>query len=147
VVTILAVCVGMMGICVFLPAVSSAKRGPKPKVPPVEIAGVEYRAPNTVETEGCIEAWDTKSKTLLWRKKVYYTLKIPFVEEDNQWDFIKSMTPGNSGRDLIIVNEMGRRYVAKTTPPTKMGVLFAIGGLILWFAVVYTFFLIWRKRS
>jgi hypothetical protein len=147
VLAILAVCGGMLGICIFLSVGSSAKRGPRPKVPPVEINGVEYRAPNTVETEGCIEAWSAKSKTLLWRKKIYYTWKIPFAEEDAQWDFIKSMTPGNSGRDLIIVNETGRRYVVETTPPTKIGVLFTMGGLILCFALAGAFFLMWRKRS
>ncbi len=61
-----------LGIAILVGAGAMAKRGPRPDVPPVEIAGTEYRAPNTVETEGCIEAWDVKARTLLWRKKVYH---------------------------------------------------------------------------
>jgi hypothetical protein len=64
---------------------ASAKRGSRPVIPPIQIYGVEYRAPNTAETEGVIEAWDAKSHTLLWKKRVYHTFKIPFVEEDAQW--------------------------------------------------------------
>jgi hypothetical protein len=125
----------------------AAKRKRAAVVPPVEIAGVQYRAPNTVETEGCVEAWDAKSQTFLWRKKIYSTLKIPFIfEEDNQWVFIKSMVPSKGGDEVIIVNEAGRQYTVKTTPPNKFGFLLKIGGLILWFAIVYGVFQFWRKR-
>jgi hypothetical protein len=116
-IVLLSIFVFAMGTFVITRA--SAKRGPRPVVSPIEIAGIEYRAPNTAETEGVIEAWDIKSHTLLWRKKVYHTLWIPFLEEDNQWVFIKNMTVGSSGSKLIIVNEAGRRYVVKVNPPMR----------------------------
>ena len=136
--------IALTALAVMLPFGSLAKRGPAPKVPPIEIAGIEYRAPNEVETEGCIEAWDTKSQTLLWRKKVYHTFKIPFAEEDNQWTFIKSMTVGKSGDELIIVNEAGRQFTVKTTPPS---VLPKIGAALLGLVLVYFVFLFWSKRG
>src|SRR3954469_709491 len=72
--------------------VAYAKRGPKPVVPPIEVNGMEFRAPNQPETEGNIEAWDPKSNTLLWSKRVYRNLKDPLAEQDVQWNFIKSMS-------------------------------------------------------
>src|SRR5882724_2068002 len=145
----LAVCAVVVALAVLLPLGSSAKRGRPPKVPPVEIAGTEYRAPNTYSTEGFIEAWDTKSQTFLWRKKIYHTLRIPypFAEEDNQWVFIKSMTVGKSGDDLIIVNEAGRQYADSTSPPNRFGIVLKIGALLLWFVFVYFVFLLWSKRG
>jgi hypothetical protein len=104
---------------------------------------VEYRAPNTFNTEGYIEAWDVKSKRLLWRKKAYYTWIVPFAEGDNQWVFIKSMTLGHSGDELIVVNEEGRTYIVKTTPPKTWN--FRIGVFLLLLAAVYVLFRIGNK--
>lgn len=133
---ILVLCLVSLGTAIFLKAGSRAKRGRAPVVPPVEIGGVEYRAPNTVDTEGCIEAWDTRTDTLLWRKKVYHTLWIPFTEEDTQWVFIKSMTVGPSGNELIVVNEDGGTYKVKTNPQTQLGLPFAIGIVLLICAIL-----------
>ncbi len=140
-------CVALFAMGIFFRTGGAAKRGRRPMVSPVEIAGVEYRAPNTVETEGCVEAWDMNSQTLLWRKQVYHSLKIPLLEEDNQWIFIKSMVPSKSGDELVVVNESGRRYTVKTAPPGKYEFVLKIGALILWFAIVYVVFQFWRKRS
>ena len=143
----IVLCLVVVAVCAFVTGGGAAKRAPKPVVPPVEIAGVQYRAPNTFETEGCVEAWDTKSQTLLWRKKVYYSVKIPFLEEDVQWVFIKSMTLSKSGDGLIVVNEAGRQYTVNTTPQNKFGILSKIGALLLCFVIVYLVFRFWSKRS
>ncbi|HEY2081163.1 MAG TPA: hypothetical protein VGI88_00135 [Verrucomicrobiae bacterium] len=128
---ILVLCLVSLGTAIFLKAGSKAKRGRAPAVPPVEIGGIEYRAPNTVDTKGCIEAWDTRTDTLLWRKKVYHTLWIPFEEEDVQWVFIKSMTVGPSGNELIVVNEAGDAYTVKTDPRMQPGTAAMIGIVLL----------------
>ena len=129
----------VLGVCLMTGG-GAAKRGPRPDVPPVVIAGIEYRAPNTVETEGCIEAWDTKSNKMLWRKKVYFTVKIPLLEQDVQWVFIKSMAVGPSGNELIIVNESGHRYTVRTTPSMRLATVAIIATALLLFAIAFVVF-------
>jgi hypothetical protein len=129
----------VLGVCLMTGG-AAKKRGPPPKVPPVLIAGIEYRAPNTYDTEGCIEAWDIKSKKILWRKKVYFTMKIPLSEEDNQWTFIKSMAAGPSGKELIIVNEAGNRYAVTTTPSSRLVTVAIIATALLLFAIAFVVF-------
>lgn len=129
----------VLGVC-LLKHGGAAKRGPPPKVPPVVIAGIEYRAPNTYVTEGCIEAWDAKSEKMLWRKKVYFTVKNPFGEQDVQWVFIKSMAVGPSGKDLIIVNEAGHRYTVPTTPSSRLATFAIIATALFLFAIAFVVF-------
>ena len=112
VLTVLALAVFVL---VNLVTRSAAKRGKRPVVNPIVIGSVEFRAPNTVETEGCVEAWDTMSKKMLWRQKVYHRLWIPLLEEDNQWNFIKSMTIGATTNELVIVNEEGGQFNLNTS--------------------------------
>jgi hypothetical protein len=133
---IIALFLVLAGTTIFLKAGSRAKRGRAPVVPPVEVGGIEYRAPNTVDTQGCIEAWDIRTHTLLWRKKVYHTLWIPFEEEDVQWVFIKSMTVGPSGNELIVVNENGSTYKVKTNLQRQLGLPFVMGIVLLVFAIL-----------
>lgn len=89
---------------------SFLKRVPAPKVAPILLNEVEYRVPNTVETEGVVQAWDKKSEKKLWEKKVYSTRKSPFLETDVQWVFIESMTLGAKTNELVIVNEKKKTY-------------------------------------
>lgn len=98
---------------------SHAKRGPRPLVGPVQLDGVEFRAPNTGQTEGYVEAWDVNSRKFLWRRKVYFSPWIPLLEPDNQWVFITSMTIDSSNKELIVVNERGKSYKVSTAPPWK----------------------------
>jgi hypothetical protein len=110
----LALCM-LMGVPILLLLTQKAKRGPPPVVKPVIISGVEYRVPNNYLKEGIVEAWDTNRTKLLWSKKVYFTLHIPFfIEEDTQWDFIKSMFVGPSTNELTIINETGAKYILDT---------------------------------
>jgi hypothetical protein len=92
-----------------------AKRGRPPVIKPVQIGGTEYRVPNTYSTEGVVEARNAQANKLLWRIKIYSTLHIPLLfEEDNEWNLIKSMTIGNSTNELVITNERGGQYILNT---------------------------------
>jgi hypothetical protein len=85
------------------------ERYPPPTVSPVLINGVEFRVPNL--EEGVVEAWEIKSQEMLWTKKVYSTLKIPFQEKDTQWVFISKLTQNSKTNELLIENERGRKYI------------------------------------
>lgn len=89
----------------------SAKRVAPPVVSPITVNGVEYRAPNTPDLEGVVQAWDMGKTNLLWSKKVYSTTKNPQLERDVQWVFIRSMTLGASGSEILVANEKGEKYV------------------------------------
>jgi hypothetical protein len=110
---------------------ATAKRGPAPLVPPIDIAGIEYRAPNSVERRGVIEACDVKTGKLLWRKRVYLNVELPFSEADVQWVFIKSMTFAPSGDRLVIINERGRQFTASLAPPRTWEARLSICAAIL----------------
>src|SRR5579872_1051558 len=70
--------------------IGAAKRRPPAKIKPVQIDGVEYRAPNKIDSEGIVEAWQTNK--LLWQRKIYFSLKMPLAED--QGNFMVSMTNG-----------------------------------------------------
>ena len=93
-----------------------AKRKAPPRVPPVIIGNMEYRVPNTIATEGVVEAWDTNSHKMLWNLKIYSTLKFPsfFMETDVQFNFITNMTVGPASEELTIGNERGKYYILNT---------------------------------
>ena len=100
----------------FLARRPAAKRGRPPVVKPVQIAGIEYRAPNTYTTEGVVEAWNINSQKLLWKRKIYLTLKLPglLIETDAQYNFITTMTAGPATNELTIANEKRRQYILDT---------------------------------
>ena len=117
---------------VFLMDNYDAKRKHPLLVPPVRIAGVEYRVPNGIESQGVVEAWDINTGRLLWTKKVYRTYTIPFLESDTQWVFIKSLTVGPATNTLIVINERGQKYMVKTSPPSSAtAVWLSVLGLLL----------------
>jgi hypothetical protein len=64
-------------------------------------------------------------------------------------DFIKSMTVGTSGNELIIVNEAGRQYTVKISPPMRPIANFVIWASILSAMVILVFIYreIWKKRD
>jgi hypothetical protein len=102
-----------LSLTFVLAAVSgvSAKRVAPPVISPIKVNGVEYRAPNTPDLEGVVQAWDLGKTNLLWSKKVYSTAKNAQLERDVQWVFIRSMTLGASGAEILVVNERGEKYV------------------------------------
>jgi hypothetical protein len=85
---------------------SYAKRALPQEVKPIMHKGIEYWAPH--DYMGCIEAWDIKSKEIIWRKQVYVIKHVLGVERDVQDVFIKSMQL--SGNSLVIINEKGFEY-------------------------------------
>jgi len=87
---------------------SYAKRALPQEVKPIMHKGIEYRAPH--DYMGCIEAWDIKSKEIIWRKQVYVIKHVISVERDVQDVFIKSMHLSLSGNSLVIINEKGFKY-------------------------------------
>jgi hypothetical protein len=93
--------------------VSSAKRRPPATIKPIQISGVEYRAPNKIDSEGIVEAWDVQTDKLLWKKKIYFSFKMPLAED--QGNFMVSMTNGPASDELTIINERGGEYILNTT--------------------------------
>jgi hypothetical protein len=112
----IVLCAGAVAMATLLGKAVAAKRKAPPPVKSVVIANVEYRVPNTIEAEGLIEAWSTSTQKLLWKKKIYSTLKLPplLMETDVQYNFITNMTAGPARNELTIVNEKGRRYTVDT---------------------------------
>ena len=60
-----------------------AKRAAPAKVPPIKVGQIEYRAPTS--QMGCVEAWDTKSNEMIWRRQIYVVkydtiVKLPSAE-------------------------------------------------------------------
>jgi hypothetical protein len=85
-----------------------AKRTAAPKVDPVTHEGVKYLTPNDNGRKGYVQAWDVKTNKKLWEKKVFKNWIKPFLEEDVQWVFIKSMILKDG--KLIITDERNKRY-------------------------------------
>ena len=118
--TVLLLCVGAIALLAFTRFAGAAKRKAPPRIKPVIIGSVEYRVPNTIETEGIVEAWNTNSQRLLWKRKIYPTLKFPsmLMETDVQLNFITNMAIGPSTNELTIANEKGRQYILNTLSQT-----------------------------
>ena len=76
--------------------------------------------PNDISSEGIVEAWDIATGRLLWKRRIYISLKVPslLLETDVQLNFIQSMTSGPTGNDLTIVNEKGRKYILNVVSRT-----------------------------
>jgi outer membrane protein assembly factor BamB len=94
-------------LAVLVPAVAHAKRGPKPKVDPVDYQGVRYTPHGDGRTQ-YVQALDIKTGKLLWDVAVFSTTIIPLLEEDVQWVFIKQMFIDDA--KLIVVAEDDRAY-------------------------------------
>src|SRR5436190_617196 len=112
---VVLLCAGALA-AVMLSRTAAGKRKAPPILKPVLIGSVEYRVPNTIETEGIVEAWSTIPPKLLWKGKIYSTLKFPalLMETDVQLNFIANVTVGPSTNELTIANEKGARYILDT---------------------------------
>lgn len=95
-----------LALLVVLPTFAWAKRSPPEKVAPVKAAGVEYRVNH--DQMGCVEAWDTASQQLVWRKQIYVVRYDVDLERDVQDVFITSVSV--KGEKLLIKNERGSEY-------------------------------------
>jgi hypothetical protein len=113
---IVLLCVAAVAAAAFL-MTSNAKRKAPPSIAPVVIGTNEFRVPNTIQTEGIVEAWNAGGSTLLWQKKIYSTLKLPgiLMETDVRLNFITNMTVGPGPEELSIANEKGQHYILNTS--------------------------------
>ena len=83
-----------------------AKRGVPAKVPVVKVGKTEYRSPSS--QMGCVEAWDTGTKSLIWRRQIYVVKYQPALERDVQDVFIKTVKIKDS--TLFVINENESEY-------------------------------------
>lgn len=109
-------CAGAIAAVALSGTAAAGKRKAPPTIKPVTIGSVEYRVPNTVETEGIVAAWNTNPPKLLWKRKIYPTPKLPalLMETDAQFNFITNMTAGPATNELTIANEKGAQYILDT---------------------------------
>src|SRR5438045_3810768 len=105
---VVLLCAGAIA-AVVLSKTAAGKRKAPPTIKPGRIGSLEYRVPNTIETEGIVEAWRTDPPKLLWKRKIYPTLKLTWLvmETDVQLNFITNMTVGPDTNELTIANEKG----------------------------------------
>jgi hypothetical protein len=130
-------------MALFAP-MAHAKRGPKPVVQPIQINGIEFRVPNNPETEGIVQAWDPISNKLLWSVRAYRNPKIPLLEKDVQWNFVKLMSLASNNRDLVIVDERGKTYFVSVDQPRVESRFWKTTAPLTFGLIVTT--LIFRKR-
>ncbi len=83
-----------------------AKRAAPAKVPPIKVGQIEYRAP-TIQM-GCVEAWDTKSNEMIWRRQIYVVKYTVGLERDVQDVFITTLKL--KGNTFIVANERKSEY-------------------------------------
>jgi hypothetical protein len=95
-------------IFVLTPWLAHAKRTPAPKVEPVVYGGVRYVAPNDNARRAYIEAWDTNTNQLLWSATIFRNFIKPFLEEDVQWVYIKTLKVVDG--KLVAIDERDRAY-------------------------------------
>lgn len=86
--------------------VASAKRMAPRQVEPVKVEGIEYRAPT--DRMGCVEAWDTKARKMIWWRQIYVVSVDPGLESDVQHVYITEMKSADG--TLLINNERGSEY-------------------------------------
>lgn len=87
----------------------SAKRAAPPEVPPVTVAGVVYRAPNTAPGRGLVTAEEAATGRKLWEVAVFEVPSDPRLEADVQAVFITRLRL--KGRTLEVADERKRRFV------------------------------------
>ena len=78
-----------------------AKRAAPARVPPVIVGKIEYRAPTS--QMGCIEAWDTESNEMIWRRQIYVVKYRIGLERDVQEVFITTIR--HKDNNLLVGNE------------------------------------------
>ena len=86
-----------------------AKRAQAAKVKPVVHEGVRYTAPNADGRQALVEAWDVSSGQKRWSVTVFKVSIKPFLEEDVQWVFIKSLRV-EAGK-LVVTSEDDQTYL------------------------------------
>ncbi len=83
-----------------------AKRAAPAKVPPAVVGKLEYRAPTS--QMGCVEAWDTASNEMIWRRQIYIVKYTVGLERDVQDVFITTLQ--HKDKTLVVTNERKSEY-------------------------------------
>ena len=97
----------LLALFAVLPvATVHAKRRAPAKVVPVTVGKIEYRAPTS--QMGCVEAWDTESKKMIWRRQIYVVKYQVELERDVQDVFITIL--GLKDKNLVVNNERKSKY-------------------------------------
>ena len=102
-------------------------RPPPPRVPPVTHEGVRYEQVKDAtrlglsQVTGHLAAYDEASGERLWVLKVYDHRPSEALESDVQEVYFKSLELRPGGRELVVTNEAGARFVvdlrARTVAP------------------------------
>jgi len=103
-------------VLVLLASPALAKRGAPPEAAPVVANGIRYQAAhdryaaNNIPTglRAYVEAWDVKSKKLLWKVKVYEIVYDQNLETDVQDIYLESLKL--DGKRLIATTERKKAY-------------------------------------
>ena len=91
-----------------------ARRAAPKDVPPVTAGGVQYRVPHfgalhgKAQNGGYVQAWDVKSKQMLWDRLVYTVRHDPKREQDGQDVFITAIRV--RGTRLLVTNERSEQF-------------------------------------
>jgi hypothetical protein len=105
---IINISAGIFCVMLVVAATAIADRASPKDVPPIRQNALTYKAPHFGGHMGCIEAHDTKTDQLIWRRQIYVVKYQPGLEEDVQDCFITSIEI--KGGKLIIKNEMQFEY-------------------------------------
>lgn len=93
------------------------KRVGPPDVEPVTLNGVRYEALHwgrehgLEQNGGYVVAMDAVSGHELWTARVYQIEYVPKLETDVQDIFIKSLAPTEGGKQLLVTDERGRKFL------------------------------------
>jgi hypothetical protein len=94
-------------------AASAKRRAPK-DVAPLTVRGIVYKVPHfgffhkKGQNGGFVQAWDAKTKKLLWDRMVYRIVYDREVESDVQDVFITKIRV--IGSKLVVTNEAGEKF-------------------------------------
>lgn len=97
------------------------KRVGPPQVEPVTVGEVRYEALHwgrergLEQNGGYVVAVDASSGRQLWTARIYRIEYVPKLETDVQDIFIRSIEPSANGRELLVTDERGRRFVLDLT--------------------------------
>ena len=123
-----------MQLCAAALALASspafAKRIPPKPVAPVTAKGVVYKAPHfgvfhgKDQNGGFVQAWDAKTKKLLWDRMVYRVIYDRDLETDVQDVFITKLRV--VGDKLVVTNEASEKF-EMDLPSGRVRALTALG--------------------
>jgi hypothetical protein len=92
------------------------KRVGPPTVTPVTLDGVRYEALHwgrergLGQNGGYVAAFDAARNEELWNAHIYVIDYLPKLETDVQDIFIRTLEAGANGHELLVTDELGRRF-------------------------------------